>query len=224
MSLRRRGSAGKADGVPLRAEGFPCRPLVRVLRPPFLCFPSQPRFGWLEKTVGVLPGPAPSLLPGRMRPRKPAMTTRPSPQLLSSLRRASLRDELYFSWIPRAAQLPRLSSCKVSRCSFRSKTWEVLSTSGGMPDSAAKVTKPAPAAGFPALSAHDAIATHIPPRPPNKRRLPCSRHHTRATNRDSNPRSNPAPRSIPTSNRRKFPNPNLAHQSFSTTPQPTFPI
>src|SRR6202034_1866051 len=39
-----------------------------------------------EKTVDLLPGPALSVPPGRMRPRKPAMTTRPSPQLLSSQR------------------------------------------------------------------------------------------------------------------------------------------
>jgi len=46
--------------------------------------------------VDLLPGPAPSFPPGRMRPRKAVMTTRPSPQLLSSQRRASLRDGLYF--------------------------------------------------------------------------------------------------------------------------------
>src|SRR5271163_3907963 len=180
MSPRRFESAGRADGVPLRAEGFPCRPLVRVLRPPFLCFPSQSRFGRSEKPVGVLPGPAPSVPPGRMRPRKLAMTTRPSPQLLSSLRGASLRDELYFSWIPSAAQLPRLSLCKVSRCRFRHKTWEVLSTIGVTPDSTAKASRTAPAAAF-RIAEHPRhsrnTAAH---RPTHESRLVCSRHHTRA--------------------------------------------
>src|SRR5580692_4420048 len=168
MSPRRSGSAGKADGVPLRAEGFPCRPLVRVLRPPFLCFPFQPRFGWLEKPVGVLPGPALYFSPGRMRPRKLAMTTRPSPQLLSSLRGASLRDELYFSWIPSAAQLPRLSLCKVSRRRFRHKTWEVLSTTGVMPDSPAKPSRPAPAAAFRAPTSAPQPPTPFPTGLPTK--------------------------------------------------------
>src|SRR5271157_1027753 len=91
MRQRRCGSAGTADGVPLRAEGFPCRPLAPVLQPSFLCFP-QPRLGWLGKTVYLLPGPAASFPPGRIRLRKAAPSTPPSPQLLSSRRRASLRD------------------------------------------------------------------------------------------------------------------------------------
>src|SRR5580698_9827747 len=121
MPPRRCASTGIADGVPLRAEGFPCRPLFRVLRPPFLCFPLQPRFGRLEKTVGLFPGPAPSFPPGRIRPRKAAITTRPSPQLLSSQRRASLRDGLYFSWILRTTQLPRLSFARYLPSDFSTR-------------------------------------------------------------------------------------------------------
>jgi hypothetical protein len=53
-----------------------------------------------------------------------------------------------FSWIPRAAQLPRLSLCKVSPCGFRGKTWEVLSTNVVIADLRVEDAKPVMVAGF----------------------------------------------------------------------------
>src|SRR5438270_3635786 len=96
MPTHRCDLTGKADGDLLRAEGFPCRPLDRILRPPLLYFPFQPRFGQLEKTLWLLPGLASFFPPGGMRPRKAAITMLPSAQLWSKQRRRSLRDGSVF--------------------------------------------------------------------------------------------------------------------------------
>ncbi len=173
-------AAGKADGVPLRAEGFPCRPLVRVLRPPFLCSPSQPRFGWLEKTVGLLPGPAPSFPPGRMRPRKAAKTTRPSPQLLSSQRRASLRDGLYFPGFRDPLSFRGSLSCKVPRMRIsRQDIGSAVYQSGYAPTSGTKAAGPRKHSRvFVARRVFRWAGRTVPLRATHKSRLACSRHHT----------------------------------------------
>src|SRR5580704_6358998 len=149
-----------------------------------------------------------------MRPRKAAMTRRPSPQLLSSQRKASLRDELYFPGFRDPLLLPRPSSCKLRPRGFLNKTWEVLSTIVGTRHRPIKSPRAAPTVASTNSRASNGASTPAPNRLPTKVDLHVRRITRAARTERPHPAAEPRAGHIPRPIDRSAANPILAHRIF----------
>ena len=156
-----------------------------------------------------------------MRPRKAAMTRRPSPQLLSSQRKASLRDELYFPGFRDPLLLPRPSSCKLRPRGFLNKTWEVLSTIVGTRHRPIKSPRAAPTVASTNSRASNGASTPAPNRLPTKVDLHV--HEITPTRRTTTRTraQNPRPATFPPKTAGGTPIPIWLSQVF---PQPSNPL
>src|SRR5271165_314384 len=158
-----------------------------------------------------------------MRPRKLAMTTRPSTQLLSSQRRASLRDELYFPGFRGPLSFRGSLRERYPHADFAARHGKCCLPEWSSRIESSQNANPPPSRVFQTMSARDRVPRPFPLGLPTKVDLHVRQITLPQASPSQTSQAKPRRCNSPLHTRFRFLSPILTLRRFSTALQSTFP-